>query len=208
MKNYSILIENDLISLAQKQNDHFAIEELLCRYKNTVRAIARRFYTTNGDIEDLVQEGMITLYHTILSYNNRKIPFKNYLFICIERKMISMVRLAQCQKNKPLQNYLPLVDTDGKGQDVATFETPEDRILGNEALSELLNKMQQHLSYFEYSILQLYTEGLTITEIATIQNTTAKSVDNALQRAKKKIRRFIQSESLSIVPKVQTEKII
>ena len=78
MKNYSILIENDLITLAQKQHDHLAIEELLCRYKNTVRAIARRFYTTNGDIEDLVQEGMITLYHAILSYDNRK-----YRHICI-----------------------------------------------------------------------------------------------------------------------------
>lgn len=199
-----MLLENDLISLAQKQNDHLAIEELLCRYKNTVRTIARRFYTTNGDIEDLVQEGMITLYHTILSYDDNKIPFKNYLSICIERKMISMIRSAQGKKNKPLQNYLPLVDADGKGQDLATFETPEDRILGNEALSELLNKMQQYLSYFEYSIMQLYTQGLAIVEIANIQNTTTKSVDNALQRAKKKIRRFMQSESLSIVPEVQT----
>ena len=204
MKNYNDLAENTLIELAQKQNDHMAIEELLCRYKNTVRAIARRFFITTGDMEDLVQEGMITLYNAILSYNDSKIPFKNYLSICIERKMISMVRFSHGKKNKPLQNYLPLEENDANRHDFASFDTPEDTILGNEAVLELLNTMQTYLSHFEYSIMQLYTQGLTVLEIATTQNTNIKSVENAVQRAKKKLRRLMQSESLSFVSKIQT----
>lgn len=185
MKKYNSLTDIELITLAQKENDHQAIEVLLCRYKNTVRAIARRFYITTGDIEDLVQEGMITLYNAILSYADEKIPFKSYLSICIERKMISMLRAAQGNKNKALQNYLPLEDGEVMGQAFSNLRSPEEEILHTEAFFELLNTMQQYLSQFEYSTMQLYAQGLTVQEIATMQNSNIKSVDNALQRAKK-----------------------
>lgn len=204
VEKYNDVNDLELITLAQKQNDHRAIEVLLCRYKNIVRAIARRFYITTGDIEDLVQEGMITLYNAILSYVDTKITFKSYLSICIERKMISIVRAAQGKKNKPLQNYLPLEAEEVLGQTIGNTFSPEEEILHTEAFFELLNTMRQYLSQFEYATMQLYAQGLAVHEIATMQNSTLKSVDNALQRAKKKLRSLVRHESSSFVSKIQT----
>ena len=202
MIKYNNLQESELLTLIQQKSDHLAVEELLSRYKNLVRAIARRFYITTGDIEDLVQEGMITLYNAILSYNDSKIPLKSYLSICIERKMISMVRTAQGKKHSPMQNYLPLEESAQNMQNFTISSTPEDVILGEESFVELLQSMQKELSSFEYSILQLYIQGQSVLEIATQQKSNIKSVENALQRAKKKLRRLIASESSSIVSKI------
>lgn len=175
-----------------------AEEELVRRYGRLVRACARPLFLAGGDSEDLIQEGMMGLLKAIRSYNPEKAAsFRTYAEICIRSKLATAVRAAQRDKHLPLNHSIsfetPLFD----GTSEFLFpseESPEDVVIGREELQERTDALKGQLSGFEAEILSCYLGGLSCAEIADRVNRPCKSVDNAIQR----IRRKMLAQKLSV----------
>ena len=166
--------------LAQEGNEG-AIEEILRRYAGLVRSCARRYFLVGGETEDLIQEGMIGLYRAIGSYDLHReggCSFKNFAYLCISRKILDAVK-------KGLKDYvepLPLGgDVVGEGMN------PEDMLILSDEQKEFRQKMSKVLSDFEFKIMTMYMDGMTCAEICEATGKPSKSVDNALQRSKRKL---------------------
>ncbi len=168
-----------------------AEEELVSRYGRLVRVCARPLFLAGGDSEDLIQEGMLGLLSAIRSYDaGRPASFRTYAEICIRSRLATAVRAAQRDKHLPLNHSVsfetPLFD----GTSAYLFsseESPEDVIIGREALQERLDALRDQLSDFESEILSYYLGGLSCVEIARRVGRPPKSVDNAVQRIRRKM---------------------
>lgn len=157
-------------------------EEILTRYKDTVRSVARRFFLVGGDTDDLVQEGMCGLYSALTSFSGNS-GFSAYAYACVRNRILDAVKKAS-GKN------ITFVSEDGDG--LATFGcTPEETIIGEETASEFSRVMQDVLSPLEYRAICMYVDGARMPEIAAALNKTYKQTDNALLRAKNKLRRVL-----------------
>ena len=181
---------DEQIALAAQQGDKAAAQHLLEKYKNAARGVARSYFLEGGDAEDLVQEGMIGLYAAITDYRPGGSSFKNFAYLCIARRIRSAIRSAARKKHLPLKNYVPLLNADGQGLDVAAFGDPETQIISKEEKEEFFEFLRRELSPAEYRALLLYIEGLSAAEIAACEGKSEKSADNAVQRAKKKVEKF------------------
>ncbi len=177
-------------ALAAQRGDKAAAQHLLEKYKNAARGVARSYFLEGGDAEDLVQEGMIGLYAAITDYRPGGSSFKNFAYLCIARRIRSAIRSAARKKHLPLKNYVPLLNADGQGLDVAAFGDPETQIISEEEKEEFFEFLRRELSPAEYRALLLYIEGLSAAEIAACEGKSEKSADNAVQRAKKKVEKF------------------
>ncbi len=172
------------------QGDAQAMDELLLRYAGLVRGRARGFFLYGGETEDLIQEGMIGLHRAILDYKrteNGK-SFKNFAYMCVSRKIIDAVKKSASKKNQPLNNSIPDSVLDGRD-----FQTPslDDEIILSDEKKEFKQKMIRILSDFEYKIFSLYMDGMSCSEICETTGKSVKSVDNAIQRSKKKLQRLV-----------------
>ena len=179
------MTELELLNVAK--TDEKAVETLLNLYKPFVSKIARRYYFVGGDIDDLMQEGMIGLYSAIQTFDPSKdASFKTFASICITRKLQSVVRHANTNKNKV---FLELFDMDAfESFDIATDrENPEKTAISKENYAYINQQIQNKLSNFEKKILKLYLEGLSYDQIAFECNVSKKSVDNALSRLRSKL---------------------
>lgn len=182
---------DEQIALAAQQGDKAAAQYLLEKYKNAARGVARSYFLEGGDAEDLVQEGMIGLYAAITDYRpGGGSSFKNFAYLCIARRIRSAIRSAARKKHLPLKNYVPLLNADGQGLDVAAFGDPETQIISEEEKEEFFEFLRRELSPAEHRALLLYIEGLSAAEIAAHEGKSEKSADNAVQRAKKKVEKF------------------
>lgn len=181
---------DEQIALAAQQGDKAAAQYLLEKYKNAARGVARSYFLEGGDAEDLVQEGMIGLYAAITDYRPGGSSFKNFAYLCIARRIRSAIRSAARKKHLPLKNYVPLLNADGQGLDVASFGDPETQIISEEEKEEFFAFLRRELSPAEHRALLLYIEGLSAAEIAAYEGKSEKSADNAVQRAKKKVEKF------------------
>ena len=196
MKDYQKLTDEELVSFA-KEKDERAVEELLNRYKKTIIAIARNYYLSGGDREDLVQEASFALYKSIETYEKKSnVLFKTYAITCAKNKILSEIKKSNTEKNKPLNGYLSLSDGDKfdlEKSDVALSldEEPEINYIKNETEKELRQKIEKALSALENEILRLYLQGYSYVEIAETIKKDGKAVDNAIQRIKKKISKVI-----------------
>ena len=172
--------------------DETALETLLMRYKHTVSSVARSYFLYNGDTDDLLQEGMIGVFKAISTYNGKS-SFKNYAYKCIKTSILSAVKKSSRLKNKPLFNYVSLSGlAEGDDADKNPFLSdesfdPEERYINSEAEKELKNRIRSELSELEFEILTLYLCGYSYREIAEKTGKNAKSIDNAIQRIRKKI---------------------
>ena len=170
-----------------------AESELVGRYGQLVRACARPLFLAGGDAEDLIQEGMLGLLTAIRSFDpKRDATFRTFAEICIRSRLYTAIRAAQGDKHSPLNHSVsfepPLFD----GANVLLFssvESPEDVIIGREELKERLDALKGQLSEFEASILPPYLNGLSCGEIAVRLGKSQKSVDNAIQRIRRKMAR-------------------
>lgn len=182
--------EEERIVRAQS-GDAAATDALLVQYRNMVRSIARSFFITGGDTEDLIQEGMCGLFLAVQNYRPGKMSFKNFAYLCVYRRIASAVRSATRKKHIPLNDSVSLADG---GMDERTFTgvTPEDVLIMNESVKELTAQMQSYLSAGEYECIRLYIEGCSLSEIAARTGHNEKSADNAVQRAKKKIKKRLK----------------
>ena len=182
------------------QADAQAEELLVSRHSRLVRICARPLFLAGGDSEDLIQEGMFGLLKAIRTYDpSRQAQFRTYAEVCIRSQLLSAVRRASCDKHSPLNNYIsfetPLFDTSGYLSDHR--EDPEQVLIGKEEWKERLHALKDQLSGFETEILQLYLNGLSYAEIAQRTGKTPKSVDNAVQRIRRKVARHLNSGDIS-----------
>ncbi|HIY96949.1 MAG TPA: sigma-70 family RNA polymerase sigma factor [Candidatus Borkfalkia excrementigallinarum] len=184
-------ISDEQLAFAARSGDKAAAEQLLRRYKNSVRGVARSFFLEGGETEDLVQEGMIGLYNAVTDFREGGMSFKNFAYLCINRRIMSAVKSASRKKHIPLNSYVPL-DTDG--QELISPYDPERAVISVEEQEEFLKNLQSELSPAEFRALSLYMEGLTIAEIAARENKSEKSCENAVQRAKRKAAAILQKQ--------------
>ena len=177
--------DETLVGLS-RSGDKQATEELLLRHSGLVRGIARGFFLVGGETEDLIQEGMIGLYHAVENYKSGadSSSFKNFAYLCVSRRIIDAVKTAVRKKNAPLNYGLTPYGLD-LAADVAV--SPEDAMILRDDWRELRQKMSKALSDFEFKIMTMYMDGMSCAEICEATGKPAKSVDNAIQRSKRKL---------------------
>jgi RNA polymerase sporulation-specific sigma factor len=178
-----------------------AQEFLIRRYKNFVRLKAKSYFLIGADKEDIIQEGMIGLFKAIRDYKVEKCPsFKAFAELCITRQMITAVKAATRQKHMPLNSYVsldqPLHDdeSDQTLLDVVAMDfnsDPAHLLISRETVGLIESKMTEVLSDFELKVLNAHLDGRNYHEIAKDLDRHAKSIDNALQRIKRKLERFV-----------------
>ncbi len=187
--------EDEKLAIKAQAFDEDAINTLLNKYKNLVNKISRSYFLMGGDIEDIVQEGMIGLYKAITHFSPQKnASFKTFASICIKNQIQNAIKVASSEKNRVLSSALsiaedPSFDEEEKlGFETFTdFSSIEDRIVEKEKLEEILFHVQEKLSSLEKKILNLYLEGYNYNEISQMANINKKSIDNALTRIKNKL---------------------
>ena len=195
--NFNQPISDEELCSRAVRGDSQAETELVHRYNQLVRACARPLFLAGGDSEDLIQEGMLGLLTAIRGFDpGRDAAFRTFAEICVRSRLLSAVRAAQGGKHSPLNRSIsfepPLFD----GSSVNPFsnvESPEDVIIGREELKERLDALKGQLSELEASILPLYLNGLSCREIAGRVGRSQKSVDNAVQRIRRKVARQFSS---------------
>ena len=198
--NYEPDVDEQLLLRIKEGNDA-ALEELINKYKNFVRAKAKTYFLVGADKEDIVQEGMIGLFKAIRDFKDDKlVSFKSFAEICVTRQIITAIKTATRQKHMPLNSYIslnkPVFEDDGERTLMETINhdtisDPELLFIGKEELARIEGKINEVLSSFELEVLYLYLQGKSYHDIAESLNKEVKSVDNALQRIKKKVEKFL-----------------
>lgn len=194
-------LKDEEIVILGRNGDKDATEYLIYKYKNLVKSKARAYFLIGADREDMVQEGMIGLYKAIRDYQDGKaMAFKTFAELCVTRQMITAVKNATRQKHIPLNSYISLNrkafddDSDKAYIDLVSDEVvsdPEQLLIKKEEFNGIENKMGEILSSFEWEVLSLYLIGRSYTEIAERVKKPVKSIDNALQRVKKKVEKHV-----------------
>lgn len=184
-----------------------ALDYLIQKYRNFVRAKGRSYFIIGADREDIIQEGMIGLYKAIRDYREDKLTsFRAFAELCINRQMITAIKTATRQKHIPLNSYIsldkPIYDeeSDRTLMDVITgakISNPEELILIREKYVRIEVKISELLSDLERKVLALYLDGQSYQEISEELNRHVKSIDNALQRVKKKLERLLERRELT-----------
>ena len=194
-------IADEQLLLQIKGGDGVALDQLINKYKNFVRAKAKTYFLVGADKEDIVQEGMIGLFKAIRDFKDDKlVSFKSFAEICVTRQIITAIKTATRQKHMPLNSYVslnkPVFEDDGERTLMETINhdtvsDPEMLFIGKEELNRIEGKINEILSPLELEVLHFYLQGKSYQQIAVILNKEVKSIDNALQRVKKKIEKFL-----------------
>lgn len=185
MNDYSIYHDEELIRRLHAGEETIA-DYLLEKYKPFVKSKSRALFLVGGDREDLIQEGMIGLFKAMRDYNSEKnVPFVSFAKLCVERQMYTAIEAAGRLKNMPLNGYISLSE---EGENLMDGGI-EEAVIEKASYQQMYENVQKNLSAMEREVLELYLEGKDYTEIAEILGKTDKSVDNALQRIKSKIRK-------------------
>jgi len=192
------------IALLAQQGDDQASEHLLNKYKNFVRSKARSYFLIGADHEDIVQEGMIGLFKAVRDYRPERLSsFRAFAELCITRQIITAIKTATRQKHIPLNSYVslnkPIYDeeSDRTLLDVITegrVSNPEDLLIGQEDLRRIEGKIGEMLSDLEWEVLTSYLDGRSYQEIAEDLGRHVKSIDNALQRVKRKLEKLMEEQ--------------
>lgn len=190
--------------------DDGAIEALLERYRHYARAKARTYFLAGGDKEDIVQEGMIGLYKAIRDFQaEHETAFRAFAELCITRQIISAIKSSTRQKHRPLNSYVSLSKPahDDYGDDEAPLaesladrqiSDPAELVISADELVRIKQTMGRVLSDLEVQVLRLYLEGNSYQQIAETMGRHAKSIDNALQRIKRKLEQHVGSHGTHV----------
>lgn len=200
--DFDSLKDEQTVLLSQQGNSR-ATDYILNKYTNFVRAKARTYYLTGGDKEDIIQEGMIGLFKAVRDFKSNSASFRSFAELCITRQIITAVKTSTRLKHKPLSNYISLSKPVYDGDDEKTLMDifivnnkidPEEIMINKERITALENKATELLSKFELTVFLQYIEGFTYSKIAKNLGKSEKSIDNALQRIKKKIEKYFEEE--------------
>ena len=203
--NLSQLTDEELCRLAQGPEGGAALEFLLNRYKNFVRSRARSYFLIGADHEDIVQEGMIGLYKAVRDFRPEKLAsFRAFAELCVTRQIITAIKTATRQKHIPLNSYISLnkhifdEESDRTLLDVISegrITNPEELLIGQEDLSTIESRIGKMLSPLEWEVLLAYLDGRSYQEIAEDLGRHVKSIDNALQRVKRKMEKLLEQKN-------------
>lgn len=198
---YEMLSDEEVVEMV-RTGDILAEEHLINKYRNFVRAKARSYFLIGADREDIIQEGMIGLFKAIRDFRYDKLSsFRAFAELCITRQIITAIKTATRQKHIPLNSYISLnkpiydEDSDRTLLDVISgskITDPEELIISREEFDDIEEKMGEILSSLEWKVLMSYLEGKSYQEIAVDLNRHVKSIDNALQRVKRKLERYLE----------------
>lgn len=198
--------DETIVETAREGSD-IALEYLIIKYKNFVRAKARSYFLIGADREDIIQEGMIGLYKAIRDFRSDKLSsFRAFAELCITRQIITAIKTATRQKHIPLNSYVSLnkpiydEDSDRTLLDVISgnkVTDPEELVISREEFGDIEQKMGEILSDLEWQVLMAYLDGKSYQEIADSLDRHVKSIDNALQRVKRKLERYIEARNRS-----------
>ena len=199
--SYNAMLDEEIIEEAQKGSTK-ALEYLINKYKSFVKAKARTYFLIGADREDIIQEGMIGLYKAIRDFREDKLSsFRAFAELCITRQIITAIKTATRQKHIPLNSYVslnkPIFDeeSDRTLMDVISeenFADPEEMIINREEFMGIELKMGEILSGLEWEVLSLYLQGKSYQEIGEELDRHVKSIDNALQRVKRKLEKYLE----------------
>jgi len=203
MLNYDEMMDEEIVELAKK-GDIKAEEYLINKYKNYVKSKAKTYFIIGAEKEDLYQEGMIGLYKAIRDFKPETLAsFRAFAEICITRQIITAIKTATRQKHIPLNSYISLnkpvydEESDRTLMDVLStiyVSDPEELIISKEQRKKIERRMKEVLSDLELEVLKSYLNGKSYQEIACDLDRHAKSIDNALQRVKRKIEKLLMEE--------------
>jgi RNA polymerase sporulation-specific sigma factor len=196
------LTDDDLAALF-RQGDVRALELLLERYRRFTRSKARCYFLVGADFDDIEQEGMIGLFKAIRDYRpDRQSSFRAFAELCVTRQIITAIKSATRQKHQPLNQYVSLSGARvGEGSDEWLLEDlvddhqvpdPADEVVSSERMADMRATMSEMLSRLEVDVLRLYVEGRSYQEISQLLGRHVKSIDNALQRIKRKLEAHLQ----------------
>jgi RNA polymerase sporulation-specific sigma factor len=204
-QDYSQLSDDELIKII-RDGDSRAQEVLIKRYKNFVLAKSRSYFLVGAGREDIVQEGMIGLYKAVRDYKiDRLASFRAFAELCITRQIITAIKAATRQKHQPLNSYVslnkPIYDEESdrtlldilKG---TKLNNPEELFVSKETYDLIENQISEMLSTLEFNVLQEYLNGKSYQDIADTLDKHVKSVDNALQRVKRKLEDFLEKHDI------------
>jgi len=202
---YRLLSDEEIVEFA-REGDDYALEYLINKYRNFVRAKARSYFLIGADREDIIQEGMIGLYKAIRDFRMDKLSsFRAFAELCITRQIITAIKTATRQKHIPLNSYVSLSkpiydeDSDRTLLDVISgskITDPEELVISREEFDDIEEKMGEILSSLEWKVLMSYLEGKSYQEIAEDLKRHVKSIDNALQRVKRKLERYLEKREV------------
>lgn len=201
-QRFTEMTDEELVSLVHSGNTE-ALDFLITKFRHFVRMKARSYFLIGADKEDIIQEGMIGLYKAIRDFRSDKLSsFRAFAELCIIRQIITAIKTATRQKHIPLNSYVsldkPIYDeeSDRTLMDVLTgnvVDDPEELMINNEEFLYMEEKMGEVLSDFEREVLTLYLDGQSYQEISEKLGRHVKSIDNALQRVKRKLERHLQT---------------
>ncbi|MCT6924352.1 MULTISPECIES: RNA polymerase sporulation sigma factor SigH [Bacillales] len=204
-QQFEELSDNELVEQVRLGNTD-ALDFLITKYRLFVKAKARSYFLVGADKEDIVQEGMIGLYKAIRDFNGDKLAsFRAFAELCVTRQIITAIKTATRQKHIPLNSYVsldkPIYDEESERtlMDIITSPISDDpmhAMISQEEFSYLEEKMSEVLSELEQQVLALYLEGRSYYEISELLNRHVKSIDNALQRVKRKLERHLEVEGI------------
>jgi RNA polymerase sporulation-specific sigma factor len=199
--DYETIPDEQIVEDA-RAGDEQALEYLIYKYKNFVRAKARSYFLIGADREDIIQEGMIGLYKAIRDFRQDKLSsFRAFAELCITRQIITAIKTATRQKHIPLNSYVslnkPIYDDESERTllDVLSgtrISNPEELVISQEDFNSIECKIEELLSDLEWNVLSSYLQGKSYQEIAADLNRHVKSIDNALQRVKRKLERYLE----------------
>ena len=195
MKQYDGIKDEELISRF-KNGESEILDYLMEKYKNMVRKKARTMFLIGGENDDLIQEGMIGLFKAVRDYQpDRDAAFQTFASICVDRQIYNAIQSSNRQKHQQLNSYISLSEQDGENEEHLGDnwgENPESIIIDQENVQDLEQEITATLSPMENQVLEYYLAGNGYGEIAQIMGKTPKSIDNALQRIRIKIREQLE----------------
>ena len=202
-ETFDQLTDEDIILEIKTNCDNQALDYLINKYRPFVRAKTRTYFLIGADSEDIVQEGMIGLYKAIRDFRNDKLSsFRAFAELCVTRQIITAIKTATRQKHIPLNSYIsinkPIYDEESDrtlldGLPGGQVSDPEELVISQEEYIDIEAKMEEILSDLEWKVLMSYLDGKSYQEIAVDLNRHVKSIDNALQRVKRKLEKYMEA---------------
>lgn len=187
--------------------DKIAQDYIIYKYKSLVKVKSRTYFLIGADKEDIIQEGMIGLYKAIRDFKQDKLSsFHSFAELCVTRQIITAIKTATRQKHIPLNSYVSLNKSVDEGETVKSYidllvetsiSSPEDILIGQEDKNYIEKNIAENLSDLECKVLYLYMQGKSYMEIANITDKNEKSIDNAIQRIRRKVEKILEEKNLT-----------
>ncbi len=204
-KRFEHMTDEEIVRLAQQEHNEDAIEYIVSKYKNFVKSKARAYFLVGADRDDIIQEGMIGLYKAARDFRGDKLAsFRAFAELCITRQIITAIKTATRQKHIPLNSYVSLnkpiyeTESDRTLQDILAgirVSDPEELVISREEFADIELKMNEILSDLEWQVLTAYLDGKSYNEMSKELHRHVKSIDNALQRVKRKLERYLETRN-------------